>query len=411
MPANGVACPAASPSTAGGSLRLLSINCGGAGSKLDRLIALLLYSEPDIVCLQEVGTLPAGSLAGLPYRISLGPTVLGGGLATLIHHRAMQPDSRLPAAPQHPHFLISTISLPGPLMLTVANTHLPPGLPPAEVRLCCTSIAAHLSDSPPGVRLICGDLNDELPPRRSTWLRTALSPMGAWATFAPPYNPGDPTNFVTTSTASSARELDWVLLDSTSLCNQGAPASQALALARLAISPHPCHTHVHGHQSCYTRLLITLCQLSSHETTLCSPPAHDIVSLACYGPLQPSCMCASCGQRSPCMPLELAAHNFGCIHICTSFWESAFTLTMRVVKLPAISACERTLLPGLSTHRALQCDLLFPASSLLPADPSGRVFRFPLATRCRTPCLLIFLLIVLQERLGILTVGTLAKGS
>lgn len=44
------------------------------------------------------------------------------------------------------------------------------------------------------------------------------------------------------------------------------------------------------------------------------------------------------------------------------------------------SSCERNLLPGLSTHLALQCDLEIPAAAFRPADPSGRLFRYQHAT-------------------------------
>jgi hypothetical protein len=44
------------------------------------------------------------------------------------------------------------------------------------------------------------------------------------------------------------------------------------------------------------------------------------------------------------------------------------------------TACQRDLLPGLSTHKALQCDLTIPGSALRPVDPAGRQFRFQQAT-------------------------------
>jgi hypothetical protein len=42
--------------------------------------------------------------------------------------------------------------------------------------------------------------------------------------------------------------------------------------------------------------------------------------------------------------------------------------------------CEKTLLPGMSTHAVLQCDLNLPLCLLTPLDPSGRQFRFSQAT-------------------------------
>lgn len=83
--------PTAPPSTppASVSLRVLSANCGGAASKLPRLVALLLHADPDIACLQEAGAITTDMLRGLPYRSVHSTPIRGGGLITLIHHRRL----------------------------------------------------------------------------------------------------------------------------------------------------------------------------------------------------------------------------------------------------------------------------------------------------------------------------------
>ena len=50
-------------------LRILSINCGGAGSKLGNLLALLSYTDADVICLQEAAALPLDAFQGTPYRV------------------------------------------------------------------------------------------------------------------------------------------------------------------------------------------------------------------------------------------------------------------------------------------------------------------------------------------------------
>ena len=47
-------------------LRLLSVNCGGVAAKIPELLALILSSDADIVCLQEAAGARAGFTAGFP---------------------------------------------------------------------------------------------------------------------------------------------------------------------------------------------------------------------------------------------------------------------------------------------------------------------------------------------------------
>ena len=62
-------------------------NCGGLGGKTDRLVALLVFVEADVVCLQEVAGLTAAAVAGLGYRFAEGAARRSGGLVTLLHNR------------------------------------------------------------------------------------------------------------------------------------------------------------------------------------------------------------------------------------------------------------------------------------------------------------------------------------
>ena len=76
-----------------GRLRVGTTNCGGLGSDLRKvpcLIAYLTCAGPDIAHLQEAGTqFAAAWLAGLPYRMCVGPLFPGGGLVTLDHARLL----------------------------------------------------------------------------------------------------------------------------------------------------------------------------------------------------------------------------------------------------------------------------------------------------------------------------------
>lgn len=161
-------------------LRILSINCGGAAAKLPRLVALLMYVDPDIICLQEAAALPPADLQGLPYRTWHGPPIRGGGLITMFHPRRLH--SPVPTRPPllDAHALVVTVPLTPSASLSVANMHLPPSLPPTESRSECAAAMAALLHAPAGARILAGDLNDTTGPS-SAWLRQALDRRGMWA--------------------------------------------------------------------------------------------------------------------------------------------------------------------------------------------------------------------------------------
>jgi endonuclease/exonuclease/phosphatase family metal-dependent hydrolase len=193
-----------------GPIRLLSVNCGGLADKLPRLVALLLHTDADIVCLQEAATLNATALAGLPFLQWAGPKVRGGGLVVLLHHRRVTVHPRPPRIEIHEHAIVVTVAaLGGGGHLSVANVHLPPHMNSVARRSLCSLVVSCLKSAPPGIRIICGDLNCSID---QAWLSSALAPGGIWEGYRCPYPPGLPTNFIDTPLRRSATELDWVLV-------------------------------------------------------------------------------------------------------------------------------------------------------------------------------------------------------
>lgn len=52
------------------SLRIITVNCGGLAGKLPQLLHLLLLTDPDILCLQEVGSDEAAKEQAHHYLLS-----------------------------------------------------------------------------------------------------------------------------------------------------------------------------------------------------------------------------------------------------------------------------------------------------------------------------------------------------
>ena len=199
------------------------MNCGGLGTKLPQLVALLVHVDPDLVALQEAGTLSPDLIRGLPYQSWHSTPVRGGGLVTLVHHRLLAGGRPVRVPLQQAHALIVSFPLATNAQLSIANLHLPPSLSGPDRRAVCIDSAALLLAAPPGARLLLGDLNDTLHPG-SLWLRGALATGGCWAGWSCPYTTSQPTNIVHTRRGVSHKEIDWVLLSPDTVCRAAAAA-------------------------------------------------------------------------------------------------------------------------------------------------------------------------------------------
>ena len=143
------------------SLLVFTVNAGGLATKLPMLLALLVDIEPDIVGVQEGGSLFCDTiLQGIPYSMVLGPHVPGGGLAILVHARlktrqAVQKD-----------LMDNAISIALPVSdkvpVIISNVHFPPGMPAVQLRLCMRQTSAFHTRHPGGIKLVLGDMNATL---------------------------------------------------------------------------------------------------------------------------------------------------------------------------------------------------------------------------------------------------------
>jgi endonuclease/exonuclease/phosphatase family metal-dependent hydrolase len=221
------------------------------GAKLPQLVALVLHADPDLIALQEAGSLTADHLRGLPYRSWHSTPTRGGGLVTLVSHRLLHRERAVQVLLLTEQALVITLPLTNHANLSVANVHLPPSLGGPTRRAVCIDTAAHVHAAPPGARIILGDLNDTLY-SGSSWLRAAVARGGCWAGWSCPYTERLSTNTVLTRRGVSHTQLDWVLLSPDTVCYAAAAAvlpglsthaavQVDLSLSALALRPHdPC---------------------------------------------------------------------------------------------------------------------------------------------------------------------------
>ena len=167
-------------------------------------------------CLHCLGWL-RGSICVGPFDVASWlpePGRRGGGLATLVRRGLLIGDH--PAGVlQHLHFLGLVLELSTSDYLVIVNVHLPPALSPSSRRVVLEELRMFLQRSGSWTGLVGGDFNDDVRPRRSTWLRTSLAKWGPLEGFWVPYPQRPATNQVITRRGSSATALDWVLLSPT----------------------------------------------------------------------------------------------------------------------------------------------------------------------------------------------------
>ena len=185
--------------------------------KVTRLIAYLACAGPNIAHLQEGGTpFAAAGLAGLPYRVCVGPLFRERGSVTLVHAH-LSNGSQVREQGQG-HSLSVRIQPTRGAVLVAVNRHLPLALPTARRKAVISDTSSFLHTSGASVKIVASDLNKAQGPQGGGWLSKALSPKGPPDGFRPPYRLGDPTNVVWLVGRPSERELEWVLVGPETPC-------------------------------------------------------------------------------------------------------------------------------------------------------------------------------------------------
>ena len=198
-------------------ITILTLNCGGASSKVPNIIALAIQSQATVIFLQEVWeAFQIDAFDGSPYRaFTDGVFRRGGGLVTLLHSDFLDFSLR--------RGRISTSSVEGFLDLAcllrngthlhLINLYLRPGIP-TEEWVPIKSIVQGLASIRPEPRvIIAGDFNEQLaksPPGR---VQRSLKSNGPWAFLHVPYPLGNPTNFVLRNGRATETEIDYILMD------------------------------------------------------------------------------------------------------------------------------------------------------------------------------------------------------
>ena len=136
---------------------VMSVNCCSVRLKLPKLISLILFANPDVVCLQEVwANFETRSLSVLPYFILCGDLFNGGGLATLAHRRFSCGKAK-PEKDHLRHRLGFSLRIAPHAVLTVINCHFPPSID-NHIRNSHVKWCSELAISKPaGVKLLMGE--------------------------------------------------------------------------------------------------------------------------------------------------------------------------------------------------------------------------------------------------------------
>ena len=169
---------AAAEDTSLQGLRVLSLNCGGVRGKLERLVALLVETDPDVAFLQEAAGPSSGADLGvLGLQVFTGAERRCGGLAILIRRQLLPAGHRaLVACPGHGLLLAVRVLLAPDQPIWLCCMHTPPGLAArdrAEARL---DLNRTVDVARGGRGVLAGDFNA---PLQRSWLADASVPAVA----------------------------------------------------------------------------------------------------------------------------------------------------------------------------------------------------------------------------------------
>ena len=104
---------------------VFSVDAGGLGTKLPRLLANVVVIEPDVVGVQEVCHLYADlALFGLPCCLFTGVAVARGTVALLVHNRVWSHRNTRVEAPQHNLHAYLPVSEKVPLVMSAVHSRL-----------------------------------------------------------------------------------------------------------------------------------------------------------------------------------------------------------------------------------------------------------------------------------------------
>ena len=140
------------------TVMVLGINCGNLAQKQEKLAALIVQTEPDIVCLQEVWeTAFLDCLRLLPYHQFRSVSFQGGGLVILVHLRWL--GKQKPKISLNEHWMGVTVKRSTLDSLAVVNVHFPPEVHPESRITAIKESAEFLLGQKCSAHILQGDIN------------------------------------------------------------------------------------------------------------------------------------------------------------------------------------------------------------------------------------------------------------
>ena len=205
--------PVASVST---GLRVLTLNCGGAGDKTHLVVGLILSQDPGVVFLQELWDADFSPEVSLRmYVFCLGSVRgAGRGLCILLHRR-LWPVSLTPSYDaiydDRSCFLIM-VELSESVVVLLGDIHLDPELNSTEKEAVLAALGTFIRKIGPHFVIVAGDFNVHR--TEFSLVSRMIRPGHILSGLSIPYPPREKPNYVRQSNGSWTSEIDYVLVSS-----------------------------------------------------------------------------------------------------------------------------------------------------------------------------------------------------
>ena len=207
--------PAQSPTEgSAASLRVMTLNCGGAQGKLSVMVGVVLSHDPDVAFLQECWDADIESQFALRMYVVCMSAVQGPGkgMCVLVHRRLWAPEMQqsCDVLIDERSWLAVLLHRDTNVVTLLVDVHMDPEINSTAKEEILSAVGAMIDRVRPHEAVVSGDFN--VPRNSKSLVERVVSKWHALSKPHIPYDRGENTNYTSSGHATVATEIDYILV-------------------------------------------------------------------------------------------------------------------------------------------------------------------------------------------------------